>query len=117
MDDALEQVTNATSKNAILRLKELYKSIEQFGLSEFVFFDLAMLSKYNYYTGMIFKGYASGNGEPIVKGGRYDNLLGQFGKDAPAVGFVVVIDDLLNAMWLIVRLTGSWGSLLQMLLL
>ena len=57
-----------------------------------------MLSKYRYYTGMIFKGYAVGNGDAIVKGGRYDNLLSQFGKAAPAVGFVVVIDDLLNAL-------------------
>lgn len=34
----------------------------------------------------------------MVKGGRYDNLLGCFGKKAPAIGFAVVIDDLLLAL-------------------
>ena len=34
----------------------------------------------------------------MVKGGRYDHLLGHFGKDAPSVGFVAVIDQLLVAM-------------------
>lgn len=33
-----------------------------------------------------------------MKGGRYDNLLGYFGKQAPAIGFAVVIDDLLSAI-------------------
>ncbi len=37
-------------------------------------------------------------GDAIVKGGRYDNLLAHFGKKAPAIGFVIVVDDLLSAM-------------------
>ena len=37
-------------------------------------------------------------GDAIVKGGRYDNLLAHFGKEAPAIGFVIVVDDLLSAM-------------------
>ena len=57
-----------------------------------------MLSKYNYYTGIIFKAYTYGVGDAVVKGGRYDNLLSQFGKNAPAIGFVAVIDDLMEAL-------------------
>ena len=57
-----------------------------------------MLSRYNYYTGIIFKAYTYGVGDAVIKGGRYDNLLSQFGKDAPAIGFVAVIDDLLEAL-------------------
>ena len=57
-----------------------------------------MLSKYNYYTGVIFKVYTYGVGDAIAKGGRYDQLLGHFGKNAPAIGFVVVVDDLLLAL-------------------
>lgn len=98
LQNAMSIVNNERSKAAIARLMELYKSIEECGMQDNIFFDLGMLSKYNYYTGMIFKGYALGNGDAIVKGGRYDNLLGQFGKDVPAIGFVVVIDDLLNAL-------------------
>ena len=69
-----------------------------YGVEKYVSFDLGMLSKYNYYTGIIFKGYTYGVGDAIVKGGRYDTLLGRFGKNAPAIGFVIVIDDLLAAM-------------------
>lgn len=47
---------------------------------------------------MIFKAYTYGVGEAIVKGGRYDKLLQQFGKQAPAVGFVMVVDSILEAL-------------------
>ncbi len=98
LKNALSLAGNERSKSAINRLIEVYNSAVSCGIDEYIFFDLGMLSKYRYYTGMIFKGYAVGNGDAIVKGGRYDNLLSQFGKAAPAVGFVVVIDDLLNAL-------------------
>ena len=39
------------------------------------------------------KVFAYGVGDVIIKGGRYDSLLSRFGKDAPAIGFVVIIDD------------------------
>ena len=53
---------------------------------------------YKYYSGILFHGYTFGSGEPVVKGGRYDRLLKHFGKDAPAVGFVIVTDQLLAAL-------------------
>ena len=59
---------------------------------KYVSFDLGMLSKYHYYTGIIFKAYTYGIGDAIVKGGRYNHLLKHFGKDAPAIGFVIVIE-------------------------
>ena len=61
-------------------------------------YDLGMLSNYRYYTGIIFKAYTYGTGDYIVTGGRYDKLLMQFGKDAPAVGFVIVVDQLMAAL-------------------
>ena len=57
-----------------------------------------MVSGLNYYTGIIFSGYTFGSGEAVVKGGRYDRLLEYFGKSAPAIGFVIVIDQLMNAL-------------------
>ncbi len=61
-------------------------------------FDLAMVSKYNYYTGVIFSAYTYQAGSAIAKGGRYDNLLEKFGKNAPATGFVVMIDELVTVL-------------------
>lgn len=89
---------NVRSLAAIRRLERLYSLLELYGVESHVSFDLGMLSKYRYYTGTIFKAYTYGVGEAIVKGGRYDRLLLQFGKDAPAVGFVIVVDSIMEAL-------------------
>ena len=72
--------------------------MDAYGLGDYVSYDLGMLSKYSYYTGIIFKAYTYGTGEYIVTGGRYDRLLEQFGKKAPAVGFAIVVDQLMLAL-------------------
>ena len=46
----------------------------------------------------MFRGYTYGTGDAVVKGGRYNNLLKQYGKDAPAIGFAFYIDDLMMAI-------------------
>lgn len=95
---ARESVHNSRSLAAIQRLESIYEILKLYGVEEYVSFDLGMLSKYHYYTGIIFKAFTYGVGAPIVKGGRYDTLLGQFGKDAPAIGFAMVTDDVLEAV-------------------
>ena len=57
-----------------------------------------MTGNYDYYTGIIFRGYTFGTGDAIVKGGRYDHLLEKFGKRSPSIGFAIVIDELMNAL-------------------
>lgn len=96
--EARKLVNNERSLKAIERLKKVYEILALYEVEEYVSFDLGMLSKYNYYTGIIFKGYTYGAGDVIVKGGRYNNLLNQFGKQSAAVGFMVVIDDLMAAI-------------------
>ena len=98
LSKAKEVADNTRSIHAIERLEELYQVLCEYGVEKYVSFDLGMLSKYNYYTGVIFKVYTYGVGDAILKGGRYDNLLGYFGKIAPAIGFVIVIDDLMQAL-------------------
>ena len=98
LNEAESQVHNETSKQAVLHLKKLYEVLKAYGVKKYVSFDLGMLSKYHYYTGVIFKAFSYGVGDAIVKGGRYDKLLGYFGKSAPAIGFAVVIDDLLLSL-------------------
>lgn len=98
LEEAREMVENERSISAIQRLEKLYEVLKLYGVADFVSFDLGMLSKYNYYTGVIFRAYTYGVGDAVVKGGRYDNLLRQFGKDAPAVGFAMVVDSILEAL-------------------
>lgn len=89
---------NARARFAIERLEKVHNILENYGLSEYVSYDLGMLSKYQYYTGIIFKAYTYGTGDYLVTGGRYDKLLEQFGKEAPAVGFGIVVDRVLMAL-------------------
>ena len=91
------RVSNERVKKAIDNLEQLYQVLTLYGVEKYVSFDLGMLSKYHYYTGIIFKVYTYGIGDAIVKGGRYDTLLSYFGKKAPAVGFAAVVDDILEA--------------------
>ncbi len=89
---------NSKGVMAIRRLEKIYDTLKLYGVEKFVNFDLSMTGTYGYYTGIIFRGYTFGTGDAIVKGGRYDQLLGHFGKPAASVGFVVQIDQLLNAL-------------------
>ena len=98
LEEAKKAASNERSRHAIKRLLKVYQVLCDYGVEKYVSFDLGMLSKYNYYTGIIFKGYTYGVGDAIIKGGRYDSLLGRFGKEAAAIGFVIVVDDLLAAM-------------------
>ncbi len=98
LESAKMQVDNERSLQAIERLEALYEVLKNTEQKKYVSFDLGLLNQYNYYTGVIFKGYTYGVGDAIVTGGRYDKLLSYFGKNAPAIGFVVVVDDVLEAL-------------------
>ena len=98
LESAKALAKNERSLQAIARLEKLKERLEQYKVAEYISFDLGMLSKYQYYTGVVFNAYTYGIGDAVVKGGRYDNLLRKFGKDAAAIGFVIVIDDLLEAL-------------------
>lgn len=101
-DDALkkawELTENRKSRAAVERLQTLMNLLEEKGLKKYVSFDLGMVSMYHYYTGIVFRAYTYGTGDAVAAGGRYDHLLGQFGKEAPAVGFGLNLDQFLIAM-------------------
>ncbi|MEE1243833.1 ATP phosphoribosyltransferase regulatory subunit [Frisingicoccus sp.] len=115
LDKAKQLTSNTEALAAIARLERLYQIIGEYGLEKYVTFDLGMLTQYDYYTGVIFRGYTYGTGDAVVKGGRYDTLLRKFGKDAASVGVVVMVDDLLIAMSR-QKLSIDEGESLQMIL-
>ncbi len=98
LKNAKKAVHNERSLKAVEHLEKLYQVLSLYGVEGYVSFDLGMLSKYRYYTGIIFKAYTYGIGDAIAKGGRYDSLLHHFGKEAPAIGFAAVVDDILEAL-------------------
>jgi ATP phosphoribosyltransferase regulatory subunit len=80
---------NHLAQQSIQHLCEIWDVLKAYGVSEHVLIDLTMIGDFSYYTGMTFEGYASDLGFPVCSGGRYDNLLTQFGRPAPATGFAL----------------------------
>ena len=93
-----QEVTNDRSKLAIERLISIREILKKKGYDKYVSFDLSMLSKYHYYTGIIFNAYTYKVGEAVAKGGRYDGLLEKFGKAAPSIGCVFFAGEIQNAL-------------------
>lgn len=98
LEQAKKLTVNPKCQAAIERLEQVYEVICHYGYEKYVSFDLGMVNHFDYYTGIIFRGYTYGTGDAIGKGGRYDNLLMQFGKNAPAIGFTILVDDMLSAL-------------------
>ncbi|MBO4558863.1 MAG: ATP phosphoribosyltransferase regulatory subunit [Lachnospiraceae bacterium] len=96
--DFKARTENKDAIASIARLEKIYSLMKLYGYERYISFDLGMLSKYRYYTGIIFNAYSYGTGDAIISGGRYDNLLGQFEKPAPAIGMAVVVDRLMDAL-------------------
>ena len=95
----MKQLTkNERAVAALTRLEQFYDALCLYGKEEHISFDLGMLSQFNYYTGILFRAYTHGTGDVIAAGGRYDSLVGQFGKQAPAIGIAVYSDQLLTAL-------------------
>jgi ATP phosphoribosyltransferase regulatory subunit len=86
---ALELSANEGAQAAIKHLCEVWDVLAAYGVQEHVLIDLTMIGDFSYYTGMTFEGYASQLGFPVCSGGRYDNLLAQFGRPAHATGFAI----------------------------
>lgn len=85
------------AQESIQHLCEIYEVLKAYGVSQHVLIDLTMIGDFSYYTGMTFEGYAANLGFPVASGGRYDNLLKQFGRPAPATGFALKTTRILEA--------------------
>ena len=98
IEKARSLTDNPDALEALSRLETIYEGLKEKGFERYITFDLSMLSKYKYYTGIVFRAYSYGYGEPVAKGGRYDTLLSHFGRQLPAVGFAIVVDQLQRAL-------------------
>lgn len=89
---------NESALKAVERLEEIYEILKIYGCEKYVSFDFGMVSKIRYYTGLTLQAFTYGTGEPLIKGGRYDDLMKHFGHPAPAVGFGISMDSLMLAL-------------------
>ncbi|MBF0273998.1 MAG: ATP phosphoribosyltransferase regulatory subunit [Nitrospinae bacterium] len=82
----------------ISRLKDVYNALCKKGYEEYILVDIAEIWGYDYYTDIIFECFIPKIGTPVCTGGRYDNLLEQYGEKEPAVGFAINNSLLLNVL-------------------
>lgn len=98
LEEAKKLYKNDEASKALDYIEAVYKQLQNMGIADCVMIDLGLVNRSNYYTGVIFRGYAEGSGLTVLSGGRYDNLISEFGMDAPAIGFGVDVTALTNVM-------------------
>ncbi|WP_151737741.1 ATP phosphoribosyltransferase regulatory subunit [Paenibacillus tengchongensis] len=95
---ALEISSHPLARASIEHLCKVWEVLVAYGVSEHVLIDLTMVGDFSYYTGMTFEGYAAELGFPVCSGGRYDNLLQQFGRPVPSTGFSLKTNRILDGV-------------------
>ena len=86
------------SIKALEYLRSVVDIVAKHGLKDRVTIDLGEVRGFDYYTGIIFEGFASGVGKPILSGGRYDTLLARYGYSAAATGFAFDVENIIAAL-------------------
>ncbi len=98
LDEAESICSGKDELAALSYIRKLFLKLSEMGLGNKINIDLGLVHRNNYYTGVVFRGFIEGSGLTVLSGGRYDMLIGEFGKQLPATGFGVEIDALANAM-------------------
>lgn len=88
----------AQMKEAVNELELICQSIDKLGLGQYISIDLGMVARLEYYTGIIFKGFTKSLGVVLLSGGRYNQLMENFGVNCPATGFAFLIDKITKAL-------------------
>ena len=74
---------------AVGGLRDLHDLLERRGVADRVIFDLGLVRELGYYTGAVFEVYDPAVGFTLGGGGRYDELIGRFGRPLPACGMAL----------------------------
>jgi len=83
--DVLDRA-EALVPEAVGGLRDLHALLAERGVADRVIFDLGLVRELGYYTGAVFEIYDPAVGFTLGGGGRYDDLLGRFGRPLPACG-------------------------------
>jgi ATP phosphoribosyltransferase regulatory subunit len=86
------ELGGAAVERATARLAATYAALEERGVAGRVQLDLGLLRDLGYYTGAILEVYDPALGHVLGGGGRYDELMGRFGRPLPAVGFALYLE-------------------------
>ncbi|MBI3399294.1 MAG: ATP phosphoribosyltransferase regulatory subunit [Deltaproteobacteria bacterium] len=98
LEKALSIALNRQTKTAIENLSRILKILSTKGFKKFITLDLAEMRGFDYYTGIIFEGFARGIGKAIMTGGRYDSLMQKYDYPYAAIGFAFDVENVIAAM-------------------
>jgi ATP phosphoribosyltransferase regulatory subunit len=90
--DRATEIGGEAVDRATRRMRATYDSLAARGVADRVRLDLGLLRDLGYYTGAILEVYDPALGHILGGGGRYDSLLGRFGRELPAVGFALYVE-------------------------
>ncbi len=103
INSAIELVEPLGCADGLTNLRKVAESIEQTFASDVesgslsVLVDFSVMNSFGYYTGLVFSAYSPYLGTSLGSGGRYDNMIGAFGRDMPAAGFAFCLEQVMSA--------------------
>ena len=92
----LQLLQNINLPKSLLNVVEELKTLSSVINNDTFSFDLSIMSRYEYYSGIIYKGYSKKSPKALLKGGRYNTSLMGYKQSLSAIGFSLNLDDLLK---------------------
>lgn len=83
---------------ALDRLADVYEVLCAAGFQDAILLDLGEFRGFDYYDGIAFDVFTDGIGVELGGGGRYDHLIGRFGRNLPSTGFALNVDRLFRGL-------------------
>jgi ATP phosphoribosyltransferase regulatory subunit len=91
--DQAEELMGEVAATALIELRGLHDELSRRGFGERLILDLGLVHELGYYTGAVFEVYDPAVGFALGGGGRYDTLMGRFGKPRPACGAALNVQN------------------------
>lgn len=92
LDDARKRAPTAGIKRALGDLQAIVDAVAARDIGARLHVDLGEVRGFDYYTGVRVQGFVAGAPDAVLAGGRYDDLLGRYGRPSPAVGFAIDVE-------------------------
>jgi ATP phosphoribosyltransferase regulatory subunit len=96
--DEAERLSAGLASDCLDYLRRVFTELSRAGYGDRVRFDLGMVHRLDYYSGVVFRGYVRGSGRVVLSGGRYDTLFDSFGLHMPATGFALDVDAITESL-------------------
>jgi len=99
LNHAADLITSLPLPDAIAAVettKSIVEDLNTNGMKEKILIDFGDVRDHDYYTGVMFQGFSPTSSTPLVVGGRYDHLLKTYGRDLPATGCAMNVNNIMN---------------------